>query len=401
MVLLNTDIKMDLNTMACIFVVLFVILAFIIVYVKNKYGFWIIQPVFHVYDFWYLFMSPTIISKGLPRENKYTNLTNIKTYTSLSDIQTTNMVNFIQSNYHRNGDNIFYPKKDNIVPYFTGHNSEPMFSFYTKQQLMLDMKTGNTIDDNSIIGIMTTRPSHVRLKSLTFDVNYVDYLCVDVLNRNQGIAPQLIQTHNYNMLHMTNNKRPVSLFKREDQLTGIVPLCIFSTYGYSLDRLRKTQLHSRFKIESITKKNYHMLHSFLNQHVDHDFDLVVMAESSNIVTLLDTNNIFISVLLTGNEIVAAYFFRKTCVTIEANKEVLTCIGSVNHCETDDVFVKGFKMCFWEISNKFNFKYLAIENISHNHYIVDTLKPALISPTAYFFYNYACNSIPSHRALVIN
>ena len=401
MVLLNTDIKMDLNTMACIFVVLFVILAFIIVYVKNKYGFWIIQPVFHVYDFWYLFMSPTIISKGLPRENKYTNLTNIKTYTSLSDIQTTNMVNFIQSNYHRNGDNIFYPKKDNIVPYFTGHNSEPMFSFYTKQQLMLDMKTGNTIDDNSIIGIMTTRPSHVRLKSLTFDVNYVDYLCVDVLNRNQGIAPQLIQTHNYNMLHMTNNKRPVSLFKREDQLTGIVPLCIFSTYGYSLDRLRKTQLHSRFKIESITKKNYHMLHSFLNQHIVDDFDLVVMSESSNIVTLLDTNNIFISVLLTGNEIVAAYFFRKTCVTIEANKEVLTCIGSVNHCETDDVFVKGFKMCFWEISNKFNFKYLAIENISHNHYIVDTLKPALISPTAYFFYNYACNSIPSHRALVIN
>jgi hypothetical protein len=311
------------------------------------------------------------------------------------------MVNFIQSNYHRNGDNIFYPKKDNIVPYFTGHNSEPMFSFYTKQQLMLDMKTGNTIDDNSIIGIMTTRPSHVRLKSLTFDVNYVDYLCVDVLNRNQGIAPQLIQTHNYNMLHMTNNKRPVSLFKREDQLTGIVPLCIFSTYGYSLDRLRKIQLHSRFKIESITKKNYHKLHSFLNQHIVDDFDLVVMAESSNIVTLLDTNNIFISVLLTGNEIVAAYFFRKTCVTIEANKEVLTCIGSVNHCETDDVFVKGFKMCFWEIANKFNFKYLAIENISHNHYIVDTLKPVLISPTAYFFYNYACNSIPSHRAIVIN
>jgi hypothetical protein len=144
-----------------------------------------------------------------------------------------------------------------------------------------------------------------------------------------------------------------------------------------------------------------MVHSFLNQHMDKDFDLVVMSESSNIVTLLDTNNIFVSVLLTGNEIVAAYFFRKTCVTIEANKEVITCIGSVNHCETDDVFVKGFKMCFWEIANKFNFKYLAIENISHNHYIVDTLKPTLISPTAYFFYNYACNSIPSHRALVIN
>ena len=54
------DFNMDFNTMAYILGILFVILAFIIGYIKNKYGFWMMQPVFHVYDFWYLFMSDEI-----------------------------------------------------------------------------------------------------------------------------------------------------------------------------------------------------------------------------------------------------------------------------------------------------------------------------------------------------
>ena len=391
----------DLNTGLYILIFLFIILAITLGYIKRKYGFWIIQPVFHVYDFWYLFMSPTIISKELPRENKYTNFKNITTYTSLSDIQISRMVHFIQLNYHRNGDNVFFPKKDNIIPYFTGHNTNSFFSFYIKPKLIYDVKTTTALDDDELIGIMTTRPCRIRLKTIEFDVNYVDYLCVDLHNRKQGIAPQLIQTHHYNRSHAINNKMPVSLFKREDELTGIVPLCVFNTYGYSLDKLRKPQLHSRYKFANINKKNYHKLHSFLNSTLREEFDLAIMAETSNIITLLETNNIFISVLLTGNEIIAVYFFRKTCVAIEANREIVTCFASINNADIDDVFVKGFKICFWEIANKYKFGYLAIENISHNHYIVDTMKPTLISPTAYYFYNYACNSIPPSKAFVLN
>ena len=267
---------------------------------------------------------------------------------------------------------------------------------------MLDVKTGKAIDDNdNIIGVMTSRVNHVRLKNNTFDVYYVDYLCVDIHSRKQGIAPQLIQTHHYNQSHKTDNRIAVSLFKREQDLTGIVPLCVYDTFGYSLDRLRKCQLHSKYQTLSITKKNYNVLHNFLLDLEDDVFDLYITSETSNIISLLETNNIFISVLISGNEIFGVYFFRKTCVTISAGKEILTCFASVSNCQGDDLFVKGFKMCFWEIANKYNFGYLAIENISHNHYIVDTLKPSLISPTAYFFYNYACNTIPAKKVFILN
>jgi hypothetical protein len=186
----------DINTCMYFLIAVIIVLAFICSYIKKKYGFWIMQPVFHVYDFWYLFKSPTIISNELPKENKYTNFVNIKTLNSLSEIQITKMLHFIQENYHQNGDNIYLPKKENIMPYFTGHNTISFFSFYIKPQLMLDVKTGKAIDDNdNIIGVMTSRVNHVRLKNNTFDVYYVDYLCVDIHSRKRGIAPQLIQTH--------------------------------------------------------------------------------------------------------------------------------------------------------------------------------------------------------------
>ena len=211
------------------------ILFLIYAYIKLKFGFWAIQPVFHVYDISYMLKSPGIIDDSLPKKNKYTNFKDITTilYSELTDIQVQRFVNLIKLHYLQNKDNVFSPQLNNITPYFYGHNDKSFVSFYTEDNHMIDLKSNNTITDKKVIGVMTSRPIYIVInnghKEAKFCAYYVDYLCVDILNRKKGVAQQLIQTHHYNQRHINKNI-VVSLFKREDELTGIVPLCVYSTY---------------------------------------------------------------------------------------------------------------------------------------------------------------------------
>ena len=86
-------------------------------------------------------------------------------------------------------------------------------------------------------------------------------------------------------------------------------------------------------------------------------------------------------------------------------EVLTCFASINNCDDLNIFIQGFRCSFWETADKNYFGFAAIENISHNNLIVNHLlkknKPLIISPTAYFFYNFAYHTFKSEKVLFIN
>ena len=387
-----------------------VLIIFIIyIYIRLKYGFWVVQPVFHIYDFIYMLNPPGIINHNLPEKNKYTNFKSIDTtmFQEVSEIKKSRLVNFIRSNYLQNKENIFSPKSENIIPYFNGHNAKSFISFYNEENLMLDLKKGTMVEDKKIIGIMSSRPIHVVInnndKDAKFDAYYVDYLCVDKMYRKKGIAPQIIQTHEYNQRHLNKNI-VVSLFKREDELTGIVPLCFYSTYGFSVNKwIKPDELHPSYKMLEINPQNYHFLFDFIKNN-NNKFDIVINTEVTNIIELIKTNNIFIYVILLDNEIICAYFFRKTCTFIEKNMEVLSCFASINNCD-DNIFIQGFKISFWKIAAEKYFGFAAIEEISHNNIIIDNLKikttPLIVSPTAYFFYNFAYPTFKSDRVLIIN
>jgi GNAT superfamily N-acetyltransferase len=352
---------------------------------------------------------PGIINHNLPEKNKYTNFKNIDTtmFQEVSEIKKSRLVNFIRSNYLQNKENIFSPQSENIIPYFNGHNAKSFISFYNEENLMLDLKKGTMVEDKKIIGIMTSRPIHVVInnndKDANFDAYYVDYLCVDKMYRKKGIAPQLIQTHEYNQRHLNKNI-VVSLFKREDELTGIVPLCFYSTYGFSVNKWTKPDdLHPSYKMLEINPQNYHFLFDFIKKN-NNNFDIIINTEVTNIIELIKTNNIFIYVILLDDQIICAYFFRKTCTFIEKNMEVLSCFASINNCD-DNIFIQGFKISFWKIAAEKYFGFAAIEEISHNNIIIDNLKikttPLIVSPTAYFFYNFAYPTFKSDRVLIIN
>jgi hypothetical protein len=387
------------------------IIILIYIYIRVKYGFWIYQPVFHSYDIGYIFSPPGIIQHSLPEKNKYTNFKDIDTivFSQLSSIQKTRFINLIKLHYLRNKDNIFSPQSENIIPYFIGHNDKSFVSFFYKDNHIIDLKKGTMITDRQIIGAITSRPLNVIINNdrnnndIKFRVYYADYLCVDKLNRKKGIAPQLIQTHEYNQRRINKNI-VISLFKREDKLTGIVPLCVYSTYGFPVDKWTKPpELSGQYKLLEINGTNYRLVYDFIRNN-SNKFDIIIKADMPNILELIKTKNIFVYSVLCDEEILCCYFFRKSCVEIEKGLEALNFFASICHCE-EDIFIQGFKISFWKIAAENFFGFAALENISHNNIIINNIMlkttPLIISPTAYFFYNFAYPTFHSEKVLIIN
>ena len=379
------------------------------IYIRLKYGFWVMQPVFHVYDFGYMIKAPGIINDYLPEKNKYTNFKNIETidYSMVTPLRNQRFINLIRTNYLQNKDNIFSPQSQNITPYFNSHNDKSFISFYNEETNMLNLKKGTIVEDSRVIGAITSRPIYIVInngnKESNFCAYYIDYLCVDKMYRKKGIAAQLIQTHHYNQRHINKNI-VISLFKREEELTGIVPLCVYSTFGFPVTSWTKPlELSSEYKVLEINPQNFRFLFDFMTI-ASKKFDIVMQTEMSNIIELIKTKNIYIYVIMVDDEIISAYFFRKSCVQIEKGLEVLSCFASICECD-EQIFIQGFKISFWKISSENYFGFAAIEEISDNNIIIDNIKtktkPLIISPTAYFFYNFAYPTFKSNKVLIIN
>ena len=396
-------------------IILCIILFF--VYIRLKYKFWALQPVFHFYDLYYWVINVGIIRKELPEKNRYVNLKKIttKTFEGIDERRLKQLVLLIRLNYLRNGENKYAPKRENIVPYFVGHNAKTYWSYFTEPDLLIDNKTGKTIEETLIVAVMTSRPLHVKInnkrKDAIFDVYYVDYLCVNKGWRKKNIAPQMIQTHEYNQSH-NNRKICVSLFKREEELTGIIPLTVYKTYCFNMANWgQPEQLDARITLLSGDKQNIYYLYTLINEPIintmNNKWDITIYPEISNLMELVATKNLFVKMLVIDGNIEAAYIFRKTCTFIEKDKEIISCIASINGPTLSrDKFIKGFKMALWSIiKENRNFGYLVIEDISDNTCIINNIcvktHPLVVSPSAYFFYNFAYSPFKSERCLIIN
>ena len=425
-----------------LYLVLFIFLLVIIffLYIRLKYKFWSIQPVFHFYDFHYWFRNVGIIRHELPEKNKYTNFKNIETipFDKLLDIKKnanntkiSDFVHLIRNYYLNNKTNKYNPSKDNITPDFHGHNSDSYWSFYWEPILLLNSKTNTTIEDKKLISVVTSRPLHVQIITKnnsngvgidihSFDLFYVDYLCVDKTYRKKNIAPQMIQTHEYNQCHLSEYKglnMCVSLFKREEELTGIIPLTHYNTYCFNMDKWSRPEvLGANITFLVGDAQNMYYLYNFIKEETERKkWDITIIPSMSNIIELVNTNNIYIIMTLINGDIKSAYIFKKTCTFLDKDKEVISCIASIKGTSkspkakdilSDEEFIQGFKIALWSIiKDRPTYKFCSIENISDNQMIINNIHikthPYIVSQTAYFFYNFAYNPFKSNRCLILN
>ena len=394
-----------------IIIVIAIIAVIIYIYIRLRFGFWYYQPVFHIYDLYSYLFPCGIVMHRLPEKNRYTNFINIEMcpFDKMVDSHKIEQcINLIQTHYLRNNDNIFLPKKKHFLPYFKGHNFSSFVSFYWEDEFLVESKTALTVSNKRLAGVMTTRPLHIFINNGRSDAQfyayYVDYLCVDKLYRKKGIAPQIIQTHDYHQRRL-NKKVHVSLFKREGVLTGIVPLCVYSSYGYNIkDWLKPSPMPPIYKIVACTKTNIRFLLDFMKKE-RRQFNICITADLSNILSLIESGNIYIYFLLdtTNETILSAYFFKKTCVYISKNNECICCFASICSKATENaLFMDGFFSALFSIKQTHLFGFLSIEDISHNKKVITFFpeKPMLVSPVAYFFYNFVYHTFLSSTVLII-
>ena len=376
----------------CIIIIVWIVII-IYGYIKVKYRFWVHQPIFHIYDLQY-YLYPGIIDIELPKkENMFHNFQNIITlpFQKVKEEDKNYFILFIQNNFLRNKRFNYLPKKENIIPYLTGLQGGDVFLSLYKREM------------TEIIASMISYPIQIRMKKQNMNAYYVDYLCVDSDHRKKNIAPQMIQTHHYYQRHMNTNIY-VSVFKREGNLNMAIPICIYTSYGFSILKLKFTNLPININLIEVGKNNITYLFDFI--HLNHSkFDIFLSTYVSNVLELIKTENIYVYMLIQEQNVLAVYYFKKLCTYLQDDKEVLVCYASVNCCKNEDIFIEGMYHSIRNILKRFpKYSQLYIEGLSDNYILINDLFKMTNSLykiiSAYYFYNYAISSFSPEKTLIL-
>jgi len=390
-----------------------VIFAVLIAYVKIKYKFWSSQPVFHFYDLKYHMFPPGIIHPELPEKNKFFRYsTQHFSYDETTPSILSDFYKFIETQYLRSKDARFTPSKNEIHPYFVGHNNKSYVSVTYTNKLLENTKTQNISSMKEIESCMTTRPLYCKIhtkndKLPSFECNYVDYLCVNKEHRGKGIACETIYTHAYHT-RRKNNKVVVSIFKREDELTAIMPMCTYTMVGFDMRKWFQapTIPPNIGQVVPCIASNIYKMSDFIEFNKK-NYDFFATSSISNIIELMKTGNIYIYVLITpSGEIQSMYFFRNSCLWYDSKSKVLTLFASIQGNIPTYLFCLGAKAALMNIRNRHReYSYLVVEDVSDNNHIIKNLeektRPTQKSPAGYFFYNFAYPSFKPNKVLIIN
>ena len=376
-------------------------------YIRIKHGFWSIQPVIHSYDLFKVFYKSGIINNNLPEINKYCNFLNIQTYKydnlNTSDIEL--IQTFVYENYLNNKYSHYKITNKYFNACFQGHNGSSYLSIYGEDCFSLQEKNNKILIKN-IDGVISGRPVNLTIKNLTkIPVYYIDFLCVSKSKRKRGLASQLIQTHEYNQRHLNKNIK-VCLFKREGDLTGIVPLVIFNNCFFDISTeltSMNTQTYSQIKYVTINKVNFYLFIDFLIKYY-YLFDCVAVVEPNNLLNLIEAKHLFIIVGILNGNIISSFLFKDYNVIYNKGK-VIQLEASLIHPDYLNNITDFFSNSLSYFNKKYLAKHILIESLSNNVNLLTELKKLNIFPksntmSAFFLYNYSQTPIQPEKSFFL-
>lgn len=376
------------------YIILSIILIIILfkAFLKLKHPFWSIQPAFHIYDINHWLFPNKVINVNLPNINKYVKLIDVKTFkindTPQDIIRKAHSL--IQSNFLRNKQVNYIPKLNDILMYLETSIKPSFISVYSVPKTLYCEK--GTITDSVIKGVITSRPMYLTCKgNAPLCVNYIDNMCVNKDVRKQGIGQLLIQTHEYNIRHL-NPDINICLFKREGELTAIVPLTTYDTIGYTICDVPKLKLErNSIQLVRCTAQLFPQLVAFLKEEVIR-FECVLQPEKMLFSSLIINEQFHCYMLIEDNEVYAIYLFRHTESYVDGVKGV-ECIATINKCPYQDTFVAGFCTALRRISRKIKCGIVWLDKTSDSQVISSSFERYGIQINsscinAFFLYNYA-------------
>ena len=405
---------MTLTSHIFLYIFAFIIIVYLIItaYIRVKLNFWLTQPVFHIYNLKFWINPPGLINKELPKINKYVNLVNNKLIKVDNESEKDNLIEleqicaFIKNNYMIHKSTEYKPSVEDITSYLKCSNHPSFFNVYQEPKLLFEKGIPLAVPDKEIIGVISARPLNLILiknnQKISFPVYYVDNLCIHPTYRKKGIAPEVIQTLYYNIVH-ENPKVSVCLFKREGQLNAIVPLVYYDTYCFDITQLfPEYRLFPSIRAIEIGQQHLTLLTGFIREQLKR-FKCSIIPYISNLIHLIKLGKLKIYGLLLNGEFISIYLFRALELFYD-NKRAIECISIISnlHLASIDILIAGFTI----ILSKINADILLIEETADSKCIVDYLKNNIgvdmkfKNPTAFFLYNYACHSIKSSDVLII-
>ena len=371
--------------------------------IKLRFGFWGSQPVFHIYDLLYWIWPPGIIENRLPIATKYVDRNNIKTqeFSQISSQDLKKFCRFIRTYYLRIRGAKYSPTDSQVTTAFA-NNEYPSYLTICHGLKTSYNKTGQVVRNPDVLGVISARPLTLTIKNERFSVYYVDNLCVHPDHRRMGVAPKLIQTHHYDTRYNTPQVK-VHLFKREGELTAIVPLVAYFTHMYVLPELHKTRLPSPSSLVKVGMSTLRTAIEFLHDQCN-KYAIVIAAGLPTLAASITNGILDLYILMKDNTPIAAYALRDPAVTHGKDK-ALECCASVQCCD-DETFIAGFFEAVRQSNKTLGARSLLIECLGDNESLnkltlaSDYMYPLGRSPMAYFLYNYACRSVLPSSAFVL-
>jgi hypothetical protein len=186
-----------------------------------------------------------------------------------------------------------------------------------------------------------------------------------------------------------------------DLCQGIVPLVEYETQLFIIQNEPLRKLPPHFVLIEIGGENIDLLVDFLEISKT-KFEVFGISELGNLVGLVQKGLLMVYCIQKAKDIYAAYFFRDSRTQYDGKGVMICLCGSINNCNSLDLFYMGFLQSLRSILKKIPlFQLLSIENISHNAWIYERYGGESFVKTraAYYLYNYVvpkqpflCNSV---------
>lgn len=400
-----------------LFLFLFLFVLWLKFFLLRHFKFWQIQPVFLIYSWnsWVrlwrkeygLIQSESI----LPAQLKYVNHVQVHThfFHQLSLKEQTEFVQFIQNHYAAH---CYSPTLQQIA---TTLGPSAVLSFFhdkDKQQQQQQQQLMGVISSK----IVCFQSSYLdeKEKELVIYLNYVDFLCVHSRFRQQGVAPTLIQTHN---LHLQPLSRPLaSIFKREGNMTAIVPLTTFNTTTFYIPTPFFNQKKRKSNVVEIkTENDFLDLYTWIKKKKKKTFgSLMCLPETAHLRSMVEAKVIDIYAIKTNN-FQTVCFFQKNQLMMDGNKPVLTVLLVLTEIECDassSSFLSDCIDCIGSLyftnatSTSTSFFFLSVQELMEGELLVQQLimeqkwSVFQTSPTAFFLYNYLHPTVNANRAIIL-
>jgi len=416
-----------------VFLVLFCILR--TAYIKIRYPFWNIQPVFHTYDYWrYLYQTAFIINPSQSLHNsKFCDVSQVKTYSYVDTTleQRTKWVDFLRCYYIPSDRIVFTITEPILYDYMTGSEDPAYVSFFQETQYIQNPPTENgdrlgSFKKSDPIGCISSRPIdiYIGLSNPRIPGYFWDFISSKREHKTKHLSRKLIQTHEYNQ-RLHTPERKVSLFKKEIHLCeGIVAVTTYPIYTFFIKNEPVQDLPMGTYINIFSKTDMNDWTTFIEYSKKNDvFRFHGIADTGILVNMIQNKQLYMCCLKVTTNIFAYYFFKnaniqyesETDVEMDCNTLIFSASMRTQEC-SDSLFFLGFmqamKTIFKQnrvyqkgsvkkslVKQRRPYTILLFESISHNVEILEKweARNTVLSKhdAAYYLYNMV---FPRSRAL---